>query len=400
LSLATRKEMYPCTVVYLLLNIAMKQLYVPISGQVTGEEEANNIMEVARSQHYGGGIWTDRFERGFAQYMGARHAILCNSGSSALLLALSALEMPKGSKVLTPAVGFPTTVNAIIQRGCIPVFVDSDPKTLNIVSDVEVDFSIRAVVVAHTLGNPADLAPLVPHGIPIIEDVCDAVGSKIHGRMVGRVGVLSTASFYPAHHITMGEGGAVMTDSPKLKKIVESYRDWGRDCWCAPGEDNTCGTRFDSEYEHKYVYSRIGYNLKCSDLQAAAGVAQLDRLEGFHAKRRENYRYLYDALKDLPIEIVEATPDSDPSWFGFPFLTTERNKLARYLDSKGIGCRPAMGGNLTRQPAYRSVEYEVRGNLSGANRIHEQAIWVGVFPGIDADMRDYQVDVIRGFYNG
>jgi CDP-6-deoxy-D-xylo-4-hexulose-3-dehydrase len=391
--------MHQCVVVRLSLVITMA-LRVPVSGQVTGEEEVQNILEVARSQHYGGGIFTDRFERGFAQYMGARHAILCNSGSSALLLALSALEMPKGSKVLTPAVGFPTTVNAIIQRGCIPVFVDSDPRTLNMVSSVEIDFSIRAVVVAHTLGNPVDLQPLVPHGIPIIEDCCDAIGSTIHGRMVGRVGVLSTASFYPAHHITMGEGGAVMTDSPKLKKIGESYRDWGRDCYCAPGCDNTCGKRFDFITDHKYLYSRIGYNLKASDLQAAAGVAQLDRLEGFVQKRKENYKYLYDALKDLPIEIVEATPDSDPSWFGFPFLTDRRNELSKFLDGNGVGCRPVMGGNLVRQPAYRSVEYEVRGDLKGANRVFEEGIWIGVFPGIDADMRDYQVETVRKFYNG
>jgi CDP-6-deoxy-D-xylo-4-hexulose-3-dehydrase len=373
---------------------------VAISGQVTGEEEVQNILEVARSQHYGGGVFTDRFERGFADYMGARHAILCNSGSSALLLALSALEMPKGSKVLTPAVGFPTTVNAIIQRGCIPVFVDSDPKTLNMVSSVEVDFSIRAVVVAHTLGNPVDLSPLVPHGIPIIEDVCDAVGSTIHGHMVGRVGVMSTASFYPAHHITMGEGGAVMTDSPKLKKIVESYRDWGRACWCAPGVDNTCGKRYDYDYDHKFSYDRIGFNMKASDLQAAAGVAQLDRLPGFVQKRRENWQYLYEGLKDLPIEIVQATPDSEPSWFGFAFLTERRNELARYLDKNGVGNRPAFGGNLIRQPAYRGVEYEVRGNLDGANVIHEKCLWIGVFPGIDAAMRDYQIEIVRSFYNG
>jgi CDP-4-dehydro-6-deoxyglucose reductase, E1 len=390
--------MYLCTVAYLIeVTIILK---VPISGQQTGEEEVQNILDVARSQHYGGGIFTDRFERGFASYMGARHAILCNSGSSALLLALSALEMPKGSKVLTPAVGFPTTVNAIIQRGCIPVFVDSDPKTLNMVSSVEVDFSIRAVVVAHTLGNPVDLSPLVPHGIPIVEDCCDAIGSTIHGRMVGRVGVMSTASFYPAHHITGGGGGAVMTDSPKLKKIIESYRDWGRDCWCAPGCDNTCGTRFDHEFDHKYTYARVGYNLQSTDFEAAVLVAQLDRLPGFVAKRRENWKYLYDGLKDLPIEIVQATPDSNPSWFGFAFLTERRNELARYLDANGIGNRPAMGGNLLRQPAYRGTEYEVKGNLDGANKIHEQALWIGVFPGINADMRGYQVETIRKFYNG
>jgi CDP-6-deoxy-D-xylo-4-hexulose-3-dehydrase len=375
-------------------------LKVPVSGQVTGKEEADNIMQVALSQHYGGGIFTDRFERGFADYMGARHAILCNSGSSALLLALSALEMPKGSKVLTPAVGFPTTVNAIIQRGCIPVFVDSDPKTLNMVSSVEIDFSIRAVVVAHTLGNPVDLSPLVPHGIPIIEDVCDAVGSTIHGRMVGRVGVMSTASFYPAHHITMGEGGAVMTDSPKLKQIIESYRDWGRACFCAPGVDNTCGKRFDYDYDHKHTFSRIGYNLKTNDFAAACGVAQLGKLEGFIVRRKENWKYLHDALIDLPIEIVEATPDSDPSWFYFAFLTPERNKLARYLDANGVGNRPMLAGNLVRQPAYRSVEYEVRGDLTGANAIHEKCLCVGVFPGIDNDMRDYQVEMIRKYFNG
>lgn len=372
-------------------------LRVPVSGQVTGEEEVQNILEVARSQHYGGGIWSDRFARGFAQYMGARHAILCNSGSSALLLALSALEMPKGSKVLTPAVGFPTTVNAIIQRGCIPVFVDSDPHTLNIVPDVEIDFSIRAVVAAHTLGNPVDFS-FVPHGIPIVEDCCDAIGSTIHGRMVGRVGVMSTASFYPAHHITTGEGGAVTTDSPKLKQILESYRDWGRACFCAPGKNNTCGKRFDYEVDHKYMYARIGYNLKMNDLSAAAGVAQLDRLEGFIQKRRENWQFLYDNLKDLPIEIVQATPDSNPSWFGFAFLTERRNELARYLDERGVDSRPVMGGNLVRQPAYRGVEYEVRGNLDGANAVYERGIWIGVFPGIDADMRDYQIETVRSFY--
>lgn len=369
---------------------------VPISGQLTGQAEIDNVMQVANSQHYGGGVWTDRFERGFSGYMGARHAVLCNSGSSALLLALSALEMPKGSRVLTPAVGFPTTVNAIIQRGCIPVFVDSDPKTLNI-KDIEVDNNIRAVVAAHTLGNPVDFG-FVPHGIPIIEDACDAIGSTIHGRMVGRVGVMSTASFYPAHHITMGEGGAVMTDSPKLKKILESFRDWGRDCWCEPGEDNTCGARFNNDYDHKYTYSRIGYNLKASDFQAAVGVAQLDRLEGFIQVRRENWDYLYNALKDLPIEIVTATPGSNPSWFGFAFLTDRRNELARYLDSQGVGNRPIMGGNLTRQPAYRSTEYQVLGTLDGANKIHECGIWVGVFPGITPDMRGYQVEMMRKFY--
>jgi CDP-6-deoxy-D-xylo-4-hexulose-3-dehydrase len=372
---------------------------VAISGQVTGEEEVQNVLEVARSQHYGGGVFTDRFERGFADYMGARNAILCNSGSSANLLALSAIELPPGSKILTSAVNFPTTVNAIIQRGFVPVFADANPKTLNIVEDIQVDLGeIRAIVVAHTLGNPVDLTHLASYRLPIIEDCCDAIGSTIHGRMVGRVGIMSTASFYPAHHITMGEGGAVLTDSPKLKKIIESYRDWGRDCWCAPGCDNTCGKRFDYAFDHKYTYSRIGYNLKASDLQAAVGVAQLDRLPGFVAKRRENWAYLRERLEGLPIEFVEATPGSNPSWFGFAFLTDRRNELARYLDANGVGNRPIMGGNLLRQPAYRNIEHHVIGNLDGANVVHERGLWVGCFPGIDFPMLDYVIEKMRRFY--
>jgi len=378
----------------------MSSLRVPISGQVTGQAEADNVMQVANSQHYGGGIWTDKFERGFAEFMGARHAILCNSGSSANLLAMSAIELPKGSRVLTSAVNFPTTVNAIIQRGWIPVFVDADPKTLNAV-DVDVELNaIRAIVMAHTLGNPIDLTHYANYRLPIIEDCCDAIGSTIHGQMVGRVGITATASFYPAHHMTMGEGGAVLTDSPKLKRIIESFRDWGRDCWCAPGEDNVCGTRFDNDYDHKYTYSRIGYNLKASDFQAAVGVAQLDRLDSFISTRRENWAYLRAALDGLPLEFVEATPDSVPSWFGFAFLTSERNKLARFLDGKGIGNRPIMAGNILRQPAYRSIEHHVIGNLDGANKIHECGIWIGVFPGVTPEMRDYQIETIRSYFDG
>lgn len=376
-------------------------MHAPISGQVTGQPEADNVAQVANSQHYGGGIWTHRFERGFAQYMGARDAILCNSGSSANLLALAALELPKGSHVLTCAVNFPTTVNAIIQLGHIPVFIDADPKTLNPWPDWDWGFQfkdIKAMIFAHTLGNPVDLSELTKYNIPIIEDCCDALGSTIHGQMVGRRGAMATASFYPAHHITTGEGGAVLTDSPRLVKIVKSYRDWGRACWCEPGKDNTCGTRFNGEYDHKYQYSRIGYNLKTNDFAAAVGVAQLDRLEGFVQKRRENWRYLCDNLKDLPIEIVQATPGSDPSWFGFAFLTDRRNELARYLDERGVGSRPVMGGNLLRQPAYQGVDYRVIGGLDGADKVHRCGIWVGVFPGIDEAMRDYQVETIREFY--
>jgi CDP-6-deoxy-D-xylo-4-hexulose-3-dehydrase len=372
---------------------------VPVSGQVTGAEEAANVAAVANSQHYGGGPWTTLFERRFSQYMGARSAVLCNSGSSANLMALSAIELPPGSKVLTSAVGFPTTVNPIIQRGLTPVFVDADPCTLNPIN-VDIDpGEIRAIIMAHTLGNPIDLTHYASYRIPIIEDCCDAIGSTIHGRMVGRVGIMSTYSFYPAHHMTMGEGGAVLTDSPKLKKILESVRDWGRDCWCEPGEDNTCGVRYDLDYDHKYTYSRIGYHLAASDFQAAAGVAQLERLPDFIASRKDNWSYYRAELDALPLEFIEPTKDSIPSWFGFAFLSGERNRLARFLDSKGIGNRPIMGGNLLRQPAYRNIEHHVLGALDGANRIHEQGLWIGVYPGVTREMQDYVIGALHEFYS-
>jgi CDP-6-deoxy-D-xylo-4-hexulose-3-dehydrase len=367
-------------------------MLVPISGQVTGREEAENVAQVANSQHFGGGVWTNRFERGIADYMGARYAVMTNSGSSALLLALSALELPKGSRVLTSAVNFPTTVNAIVQCGHIPVFIDSDPKTLNPVPfhDIKAD----AAIFAHTLGNPIDFPKL---DYPLIEDCCDAIGSKVNGRMVGRVGVMSTASFYPAHHIATGEGGAVFVDNPKLRKVLESYRDWGRDCWCEPGQDNTCGRRYNGDYDHKYTYSRIGYNLKASDFQAAAGVAQLQKIEGFHQIRRRNWKYYREKLAKYPIDIIEFPEEASP--FGFAFLTDERNELAQYLnDEKTIGNRPIMGGNLTRQPAYKNVEYRVIGSLDGADEIHERGLWIGVYPGIDKAMLDYVVEAFDEFY--
>jgi len=371
---------------------------VPISGQVTGQEERDNIIKVAESSHYGPGEWTRRFERGLADFMGARFGSFCNSGSSALLLAMSALSMPKGSKVLTSAVNFPTTVNAIIQRGYVPVLVDADPKTLNAVNvDVDID-SIRAMLFAHTLGNPMDLTHYASYRLPIIEDCSDALGSTIHGRMVGRVGVMSTASFYPAHHITGGGGGIVLTDSPKLKLNIDRFMMWGRDCWCEPGEDNTCGKRFSYDYDHKYTYSEIGYNLQSTDFEAAALCAQLDRLERFTRIRKENQYYLRANLEDLPLEFVEATEGSSPSWFGLAFLTDRRNELARFLDKKEIGNRPIMAGNIMRQPAYRETEIHVIGDLKGANKIHEQGLWVGCFPGIDNDMMNYVIESMHEFF--
>ena len=364
---------------------------VPISGQVTGMPEAHNVFQVGYSQHYGGGVWTNKFEKGLSKFMGSRYTVFCNSGSSANLLALSALELPKGSRILTSAVNFPTTVNAIVQLGHVPVFVDADPKTLNAVDidGIEAD----AGIFAHTLGNPMRFGD-APY--PLIEDCCDALGSKIDGQMVGRRGVMSTASFYPAHHITTGEGGAVFTDSPKLKKVIESFRDWGRDCWCEPGCDNTCGTRFKGDYDHKYTYSRIGYNLKASDFQAAVGVAQLDRLEGFILSRRDNWWYLYHGVKHLPIDIIHG--EGEPSWFGFAFLTDKRNELAQWLENQGVGNRPIMGGNLMRQPAYKDIKHEVIGSLDGANEIHERGLWVGCFPGLTKNQLDWTIMTMRGFY--
>lgn len=371
---------------------------VPISGQVTGTPEADNVADVAQSKHYGGGKYTQRFERGMADFTGHRFGVFTNSGSSANLLALAALELHKGSRVLTCAVNFPTTVNAIIQLGHIPVFVDADPLTLNIRSDYSI-YDVDAAIIAHTLGNPAYI-PTCPY--PVIEDCCDALGSTLNGQLVGTRGVMSTYSFYPAHHITTGEGGMVMTDLPKLKKILESYRDWGRDCFCKPGVDNTCGTRFKTGRDHKYEYSRLGYNLKGNDFSAAVGVAQLDRLEGFIQKRRENWQYLYEGLKDLQIEIIQPAPNSNPSWFGFAFLTDRRLELSPYLDANGVGCRPVMAGNLLNQTAYKKlqngVDYEVIGTLDGAEKIDREGIWIGVFPGITPDMRDYQIEVVRRFY--
>jgi CDP-6-deoxy-D-xylo-4-hexulose-3-dehydrase len=366
---------------------------VPISGQVTGQTEAANVNLVAQSHHYGGGYWTRRFESEFAQWNKSRFAILCNSGSSANLLAMSALELPKGSEVVTSAVNFPTTVNAILQCGHVPVFVDADPKTLNA---VQYSGEFAAGIFAHTLGNPYKVQD-VPY--PIIEDCCDALGSKINGQLVGHAGAMSTYSFYPAHHITMGEGGAVLTNLPRLKKVIESYRDWGRDCWCEPGQDNTCGKRYDGDYDHKFTYSRIGYNLKASDFQAAVGVAQLDRLKGFIETRRHNWAYLYGGLSDLPISIIQPAPHTQPSWFGFAFLTDKRNELAKYLDSKEIGNRPIMAGNILRQPAYKNISHKIIGDLKGADRIHEQGLWIGCFPGIDKPMMDYVIEAFHEYFD-
>jgi CDP-6-deoxy-D-xylo-4-hexulose-3-dehydrase len=399
------------------------QTPIPVSGKVFDADELQHLVDASLDFWLTTGRFAEHFERDFARWMGVRHAILVNSGSSANLLALAALTAPElgkralrpGDEVITAAAGFPTTVNPIIQNRLVPVFVDSQIPTYNADPDAieeAVGPRTRAIILAHTLGNPFDLdrvqAIADKHGLWLIEDTCDAVGSTWRGQKVGTFGDLATVSFYPAHHITMGEGGAVLTRTPDLEKIVESFRDWGRDCWCEPGKDNTCGKRFDWQlgslphgYDHKYSYSRIGYNLKLTDMQAAVGVAQLKKLDGFVARRRENFAYLRAALEPLSDRLIlpEATPGSDPSWFGFPITIRDGTDIARdavtgWLESRGIATRLLFGGNLTRQPAYRDVPFRIVGDLQVADRIMRDTFWVGVFPGLDRQRLDYVITEI------
>ena len=391
---------------------------VPVSGKVFDADEMQHLVEASLDFWLTAGRFAAQFERDFARWVGVRHALLVNSGSSANLLALTTLTADElgdralrpGDEVITAAAGFPTTVNPIIQNRLVPVFVDSLIPTYNADPDAieaAVGPRTRAIMLAHTLGNPFDVdrikATAERHGLWLIEDTCDAVGSTWRGQKAGTFGDLSTVSFYPAHHMTMGEGGAVLTGSPPLKKILESFRDWGRDCWCEPGQDNTCGKRFEWQlgalpcgYDHKYSYSRIGYNLKLTDMQAAVGVAQLKKLDGFVTRRRENFAYLHAALEPLADVLIlpEATAGSDPSWFGFPITVREgvgitRSAVIAWLESRGIKTRLLFGGNLTRQPAYASVPYRVVGDLSTADRIMNDTFWVGIYPGITRQMMDH-----------
>ena len=351
--------------------------------------------------------------------------MLVNSGSSANLAALATLTSPKfkerqlkpGDEVITAAVGFPTTVNPSVQHGLVPVFVDVDPLTHNIIPEqveAAVSEKTKAIMVAHTLGNPFDLDAIMAicekHNLWLIEDNCDAVGSTYNGQKTGSFGDLATVSFYPAHHITMGEGGAVLTNKGATRKIVESFRDWGRDCWCAPGQADTCGRRFDWQlgglpygYDHKYIYSHVGYNLKATDMAASVGVAQLDKVEDFIEIRKQNHAYLLNGLADIEHIIpAQATPKSDPSWFGFPFMISEdapfsRNEFVQHLEDAKIGTRLVFAGNLTRQPAYENVPYRIATELKHADYVAERAMWIGVYPGLTTEMLDYMVDTIRSF---
>jgi CDP-6-deoxy-D-xylo-4-hexulose-3-dehydrase len=395
---------------------------VPYAGRVFDDEELVHLVDSSLDFWLTTGRFAARFEREFARFFGRREAILVNSGSSADLVALTALTSPKlgdralkpGDEVITVAAGFPTTVNPIIQNRMVPVFLDVDVPTYNIdVSRLEEACSTRtrAVMVAHTLGNPFNLAAVTDfvrrHDLWLVEDCCDAVGSLYDGKQVGTFGDLATVSFYPAHHMTMGEGGCILTDKPLLRTIAESFRDWGRDCWCEPGKDNTCGKRFKWElgtlpcgYDHKYTYSHIGYNLKVTDMQAAVGVAQLQKLPGFIEARRNNFRLLHEGLREMAEFFIlpEATPNSDPSWFGFPIAVRpgapfSRDQVTRHLEQHKIATRLLFGGNLVRQPAYRDIEKRVVGDLANSDFVMNNVFWIGVYPGLGRDRIDYILSV-------
>jgi CDP-6-deoxy-D-xylo-4-hexulose-3-dehydrase len=398
---------------------------VQVAGRVFDDEDLAYLVDAALDFWLTTGRFAKEFETLLAKAVGVRHSILVNSGSSANLLALSALTSPSlgdrqlkpGDEIITTATSFPTTVNPIVQNGLVPVFLDVEPLehgTYNIDTrflEEALSPRTRGVMVAHTLGNPFDLDAVIAfarqHDLYLIEDTCDALGAQYRGRTVGTFGHLATVSFYPAHHITMGEGGAVLTSTPALKKLVESFRDWGRDCWCEPGESNTCGKRFDWQlgelphgYDHKYIYSHIGYNLKATDLQAAIGVAQLKKLPRFIETRRRNFQMLKEGLQrweDLLI-LPAPTPNSNPSWFGFPLTVREaapftRPQFIQYLEERLVRTRLLFGGNVLRQPAFSAIQRRVIGDLAQADRVMNSTFWIGVYPGITSEAIQYVVEV-------
>jgi CDP-6-deoxy-D-xylo-4-hexulose-3-dehydrase len=396
---------------------------VRYAGRVFDDEEIARLTEATLEFWLTSGRFTREFEKGLARYVGRRHALLVNSGSSANLLALSALtsdtlrgHLKPGDEVITAACGFPTTVNPILQNGLVPVFIDVDVPTYNIdVAQLEeaITERTRAIMVAHTLGNPFDLDAVTAvaerHGLWLVEDCCDALGSTYRGRNVGTFGDVATVSFYPAHHITTGEGGAVITNRGVIKVALESFRDWGRACWCEPGDENTCGKRFGWQlgelpfgYDHKYIYTHVGYNLKATDMQAAVGVAQLDKLPGFVDARKRNFRTLHEGLADLQDVYVlpEATEGSDPSWFGFPLAVrpeaaVTRNEVVELLESRRIATRQLFGANLTRQPAYVDRPHRTVGDLRNSDYVMENVFWIGVYPGLSAPQLDWMVESLR-----
>ncbi|MFE1781399.1 lipopolysaccharide biosynthesis protein RfbH [Streptomyces sp. NPDC059506] len=398
------------------------------AGATLDAEDRAALVEAALEMRIAAGPSSRRFESRFARRMGLRKAHLTNSGSSANLLALTAFtshmledrRLRPGDEVITVAAGFPTTVNPIIQNGLVPVFVDVELGTYNTTVDrvaQAIGPRTRAVMIAHALGNPfpvKEIAELAEqHALFLVEDNCDAVGSTYGGRPTGTFGDIATVSFYPAHHLAMGEGGCVLTSNLALARIVESLRDWGRDCWCEPGESNRCLKRFQYQmgdlpagYDHKYIFSHVGYNLKATDLQAALGLSQLDKLDRFVEARRRNRRRLREGLADVPHQLLpEATPHSDPSWFGFaltvrPEAPFTRAELVEFLEGRKIGTRRLFAGNLTRHPAYADVPHRVAGSLENSDVITENTFWTGVYPALTDEMIDYVVDSVRTFVAG
>jgi CDP-4-dehydro-6-deoxyglucose reductase, E1 len=399
---------------------------VPVSGKVVDQNDIRSVIDSVLDGWFTTGRFAAEFERKLARFIGVRSASLVNSGSSANLVAVSALTSDKlgerrlkpGDEVITVAAGFPTTVNPIIQNRLVPVFLDVRIPTYEIeVAQLEAARSdkTRAIMIAHTLGNVFDLDRITEfareHNLWLIEDCCDALGSTWRGRRVGSFGDIATFSFYPAHHITMGEGGAVVTDKPNLQVLIESFRDWGRDCWCEPGKDNTCGKRFDWQlgtlpcgYDHKYTYSHIGYNLKATDMQAALGVSQFEKLPEFIRQRKRNFEYLRRGLDPLREHLIlpEPTPGSDPAWFGFPIAVRptapfRRDELTRSLEGHRIGTRLLFGGNLTRQPAYDGSQYRAIGDLENTDFVMDSVFWIGVYPGLTTEMLEFTVRVVTEF---
>ncbi len=397
---------------------------IPVTGKVFGCEELQAATRASLDFWLTSGPYTEEFESHFAKVVGMRHAFMVNSGSSANLLALSALTSPTlgeralkpGDEVITVAAGFPTTVTPILQNSLVPVYVDVDPETYVAIDEqmeAAVSSKTKAIMMAHTLGNPFNLdfvqALAKKHNLWLIEDSCDGLGGTYRGQNLGSFGDLSTFSFYPAHHITTGEGGAVLVKKVAHKRIVESFRDWGRDCWCAPGCDNTCLKRYEwtlgelpEGYDHKYTYSHLGYNLKSGDIQAAIGLAQLDRLESFIKLRRRNWAYLSRGLEDLDEFLVlpKVTEHSDPSWFGFALTVKQkspktRNEIVQELNERKIGTRLLFGGNLLRQPAFMGTPRRVISDLSNTDRVMNDTFWIGVWPGLTFEMLDYMILSIR-----
>lgn len=403
--------------------------WIHYAGRVFDQSEFINLVDASLDGWITSGSYTEKFETDLSSYLDSYSSLIVNSGSSANLVAVSSLtspllegrELKMGDEVVTVAAGFPTTVNPIIQNGLVPVFVDVNIGTYNVKADLieeAITERTKAIVLAHTLGNPFDIDTVTKiasdHGLFLIEDNCDSLGSEYRGKKTGTFGELATSSFYPAHHITMGEGGAVITQSHEFDRIARSFRDWGRDCYCETGASDTCGMRFTQKfgnlpfgYDHKYVYSHIGYNLKATDLQAALGHAQLEKLPAFVEARKTNFKALHEGLEPFEDFLVlpEATEHSDPSWFGFPITVRKespfsRSDIVRYLEKNLVMTRMIFGGNLLKQPAYLDIEHRVVGNLDNTNLIMNNSFFVGVYPGIGAEQLDYMLEVFRKFFRG